>query len=101
VGLPSGIITAMPLRIARCVVVHGRVQGVWFRDSARHEARSRGVAGWVRNRSDGSVQAWLEGAPDAVEALIGWLHEGPPRAQVERVEVSEGEPEGLDGFDVR
>jgi acylphosphatase len=90
----------MPPRIARCVVVQGRVQGVWFRDSARHEARSRGVAGWVRNRSDGTVQAWLEGPPQAVEALIGWFHEGPPRAHVERVEVSEGEPQGLDGFEV-
>lgn len=102
-GLPpaSGIIRAMAAHVARSVTIHGHVQGVWFRDSARYEARSLGVGGWVRNRSDGTVQAWLEGPPDAVAAIIDWCRVGPPRARVERVDVTEAEPEGVDGFDVR
>jgi acylphosphatase len=91
----------MAARIARGVLIYGRVQGVWFRDSARHEASSRRVDGWARNRSDGAVQIWLEGPPDAVEAVIAWCHRGPPRADVQRVEVSDDEPRGLDGFEVR
>jgi acylphosphatase len=96
-----GIIRAMEHRVARRVIVHGRVQGVWFRDTARHEALARGVAGWVRNRSDGSVQAWFEGPPEGVDAMIDWCRGGPPRARVERVEVSEGEPQGLREFEGR
>ena len=96
----SGIISTMPSTVARTVQVFGQVQGVWFRDSARHEAGSRGVSGWVRNRSDGSVQAFLEGEPEAVEAVISWCRQGPPRAQVERVDVDDAEPQGLSGFDV-
>lgn len=91
----------MTERSARRVVVRGRVQGVWFRDSARHQAVAHGVDGWVRNRSDGSVEAWLEGSPDAVQAVVDWCHEGPPRARVERVEVSDEEPRGSHGFVVR
>jgi acylphosphatase len=83
------------------VVVHGRVQGVFFRDSTRRRAEAAGVAGWVANRPDGTVEAVLEGDADAVEALVRWLHDGPRGADVERVEVEEGEPEGLTGFDVR
>ena len=83
------------------VVVHGRVQGVFFRDSTRRRAEAAGVAGWVANRPDGTVEAVLEGDADAVEALVGWLHDGPRGADVERVKVEEGEPEGLTGFDVR
>ena len=83
------------------VVVHGRVQGVFFRDSTRRRAQAAGVAGWVANRPDGTVEAVLEGDADAVEALVRWLHDGPRGADVERVEVEEGEPEVLTGFDVR
>jgi acylphosphatase len=83
------------------VVVHGRVQGVFFRDSTRQRAHAAGVAGWVANRPDGTVEAVLEGDADAVEALVRWLQEGPRGADVERVEVEDGEPEGLTGFDVR
>ena len=83
------------------VVVHGRVQGVFFRDSTRRRAEAAGVAGWVANRPDGTVEAVFEGDADAVEALVRWLHDGPRGADVERVEVEEGEPEGLTGFDVR
>jgi acylphosphatase len=87
--------------IARGVAVHGDVQGVFFRDSTRDEAQSRGVAGWVHNRSDGAVEALFEGEPDAVEALVEFCRSGPSRAQVEDVEVEEREPEGLSGFEVR
>jgi len=87
--------------IARHVVVSGRVQGVWFRDTTRHHASEHGVAGWVRNRSDGAVEAWFEGPVDAVGAVVAWCHEGPPRAHVERVDVEDEEPRGLTGFSVR
>jgi acylphosphatase len=87
--------------IRRRVVVHGRVQGVFFRDSTRERARVHGVAGWVCNRPDGAVEAVLEGAPEAVERLLRFLETGPPRAQVERVEISEEPVEGLRGFAVR
>lgn len=72
--------------IARRLVVHGRVQGVWFRDSTRQEAERLGVDGWVRNRSDGSVEAWMQGGGAAVAALEAWCGHGPPRAKVAAVE---------------
>jgi acylphosphatase len=87
--------------IRRGVVVHGRVQGVFFRDTVRRLADSRRVSGWVGNRSDGTVEAVFEGAPDAVESMVRFCHEGPRGAQVERVEVTEEEPEGLLGFAIR
>ena len=82
------------------MVVHGRVQGVFFRDSCRREARSRQVAGWVRNNDDGTVEAVFEGEEDAVATLLRWAHVGPAGAQVGRVEVAEEQPEGLSGFRV-
>jgi acylphosphatase len=82
------------------VVVHGAVQGVFFRDSARRMASSRGVAGWVRNRPDGAVEAAFEGEPEAVESMLRFCREGPPRAAVERVEVEDEEPTGETGFRV-
>jgi acylphosphatase len=87
--------------VRRRAVVRGRVQGVFFRDSARERALAHGVAGWVGNRSDGSVEAVLEGSPEAVERVVRFLHTGPPRAQVESVELSQEPPEGLTGFEVR
>jgi acylphosphatase len=86
--------------IRRRVVVHGHVQGVFFRDSTRRLAEREGVAGWVRNRADGAVEAVFEGEPDAVERLLRFAREGPRGAEVERVDVAEEEPEGLRGFDV-
>jgi acylphosphatase len=83
------------------VVVHGRVQGVFFRDSARRQASSRGVAGWVTNRPDGAVEAVFEGEPDAVESLVRFMREGPRGADVSDVEVIDEEPEGLSGFEIR
>ena len=69
------------------LVVHGRVQGVYFRDSMRREALNLAVAGWVRNRSDGTVEAAVQGEPADVDAIVRWAHRGPERAQVERVEI--------------
>lgn len=87
--------------VARHVRVHGTVQGVFFRDSTWQQAEERGVAGWVRNRDDGTVEAHLEGAEDDVRALVAWLHEGPPRAVVQRVDDEPADPEGHTEFVVR
>lgn len=82
------------------VRVIGRVQGVWFRASTADEARSLGLAGWVRNAGD-DVEAAFEGPRPAVERAIEWCHAGPPNAHVELVDVSWEAPEGLDSFSVR
>jgi acylphosphatase len=87
--------------IARRVVVHGSVQGVFFRDTIRRRAESRGVAGWVRNCSDGTVEALFEGDPDAVESMVAFAGEGPRAAQVERVDVQDAPADGLGGFEIR
>lgn len=87
--------------VAHRLVVTGRVQGVFFRDSTRRQARRAGVAGWVRNRADGAVEAHLEGDEDAVAQVEAWIREGgPPRAVVSSVEVAEVDPTGEDGFRV-
>lgn len=86
--------------IRRRVVVKGRVQGVFFRDSCRKEALRRDVAGWVTNRDDDTVEAVFEGPADAVQAMIAWVHQGPPRAAVADVEVHDEEPEQASGFSV-
>ena len=86
--------------VARRVVVHGRVQGVFFRDTCRQEATRNGVTGWVRNEPDGTVGALFEGPRDAVEAMLAWCHVGPPRAHVDRMEVTEASPAGMRAFDV-
>ena len=83
------------------VVVSGRVQGVFFRDTTRRRAEAAGVAGWVRNRPDGAVEAVFEGDPAAVEELVEFSRRGPSRAEVVSLEVVEEEPEGLSGFGVR
>ncbi len=83
------------------VVVHGDVQGVFFRDTTRRKAQSRGVTGWVRNNPDGTVEALFEGDPEAVESMVAFAREGPRGAQVERVDVEEAQPEGGDGFQIR
>lgn len=87
--------------IGRRVIVHGRVQGVWFRESMRRVAEQHGVTGWVRNRPDGTVEAVFEGRPTDVELVVAWCREGPPRARVDRVETLDEPPEGLAGFAVR
>ncbi|MDO8847239.1 MAG: acylphosphatase [Coriobacteriia bacterium] len=82
------------------LVISGRVQRVYFRQSTADEARSLGLAGWVRNAGE-DVEAVFEGPRAAVERLIAWCHEGPPRASVERVDVRWSEPEETSGFSMR
>ena len=83
------------------VVVRGDVQGVFFRDTVRGSARERGVAGWVRNNPDGTVEAVFEGQQEDVDALVALSREGPRSASVEQMEVNDEEPEALEGFEVR
>lgn len=87
--------------VRRRVVVHGHVQGVFFRDTTRREAARRGVAGWVTNRPDGAVEAVFEGPADEVDAMVDFCSSGPRGADVDRVETNDEQPEGLQGFDVR
>ena len=87
--------------IRRRVVVRGRVQGVFFRDSLRRLAQQRDVRGWVANRADGTVEAVFEGEEEAVERLVDFSRKGPRGAHVESVDVAQEEPEGLAGFNVR
>ena len=84
--------------IRRRVIVHGFVQGVFFRDTVRRRAVAANVAGWVRNNRDGTVEAVFEGEKDAVERLVAVCREGPRGARVDRVDVTPEEPEGLTGF---
>jgi acylphosphatase len=86
--------------IRRRVIVHGFVQGVFFRDTVRRRAVAAGVAGWVRNNSDGTVEAVFEGERDQVERLVALCREGPPGSRVDRVEVIAEEPESAIGFNI-
>jgi acylphosphatase len=83
------------------VLITGRVQGVWFRQSCADQARLAQVHGWVRNRPDGRVEAVFEGDERALDAMVAWCWVGPPLASVSTVEVVEEEPEGLQQFSVR
>ena len=83
------------------VHVSGRVQGVYFRATTRDEAHEAGVDGWVRNLPDGRVEAVFEGPEDAVESMVAFCREGSPAARVEDVAVEYGDPEGIEGFEVR
>jgi len=83
------------------VVVHGRVQGVYFRESTLRAAQAVGVAGWVRNLPDGTVEAVFEGPADAVSQIVAVCRTGPPDARVDRLEVADETPEGLAGFAIR
>jgi acylphosphatase len=87
--------------IRRRVVVHGHVQGVFFRETTRRRAETGAVAGWVRNRPDGSVEAVFEGDEDAVARLVHFCEHGPRGAHVEWIDVTNEQPEGLSGFAVR
>ena len=87
--------------IRKRVVVHGFVQGVFFRDSVRRHAVSAGVGGWVRNNRDGTVEAVFEGEADSVEHLVALCHQGPRGARVDHVDVAPEEPERITGFAIR
>ena len=80
-----------PPKLTLRLVIHGRVQGVFYRDSMRREAQKLGLAGWVRNRSDGAVEAVVQGESAAVDAMVRWAQRGPEWAQVERVETGPDE----------
>ena len=83
------------------VVVSGRVQGVFYRDTCRRLAAGAGLSGWVRNTASGGVEAWFEGDPRDVARLVAWCREGTPGARVSGVEVIPERPAGVDGFRVR
>jgi acylphosphatase len=80
------------------VLISGQVQGVFFRDTCARRARAEGVAGWVRNRADGRVEAWFEGDAQPVDNMVTWCRQGPPRAEVTDVEVVDVEPASLNVF---
>lgn len=87
---------------AQRVLVSGRVQNVWFRDSCRREAQRLDLVGWVRNLPDGRVEVHVEGQDDeAIAALVAWCHDGPPNAVVDEVRTALSEPEGLTDFTIR
>jgi acylphosphatase len=88
------------MTVRKRVRAHGRVQGVFFRDSVRRAAQSAGVAGWAANRPDGTVEAVFEGPAEAVERLVELCRGGPGHASVSQLDVADEEPEGLTGFDV-
>ncbi len=89
------------MAVRRRIVAHGRVQGVFFRDSTRREAEAAGVAGWAGNAGDGTVVAVFEGEPDGVERLVQFCRDGPGNSRVSQLDVTEEEPEGLSGFSIR
>jgi acylphosphatase len=87
--------------VRRRVVIRGHVQGVFFRDSSRTQARRHQVTGWVTNRPDGAVEAVFEGDEAAVDAMVAWVHRGPDAAVVAHVEVIDEAPEGVPDFRIR
>jgi acylphosphatase len=89
----------MSERATKRLRIHGRVQGVWFRESMRQEAQRLGITGWVRNRMDGTVEALVQGDAMSVEAMVAWARRGPRDAQVRRVEVDDGPDEIFASFE--
>jgi len=89
------------MTVRKRVRAHGRVQGVFFRDSVRRAAAGRDVAGWASNNADGTVEAVFEGAPGDVEALVELCRAGPGHAEVTQLDVTDEPPEGLAGFEIR
>ena len=88
--------------MSRQIRVFGHVQGVGFRAALQHEARKLGVTGWVRNRTDGSVEALVQGSPEAVDAIIGWARHGPPGCRVRDFQAADaGQEEARAGFELR
>ena len=89
-------------RDQRRVLISGRVQAVFFRQTTRDRARELGLHGWVRNRTDGRVEAVFQGPPEAVAEMVAWCHHGPPHARVEHVEILEEPPtDPFPGFSIR
>jgi acylphosphatase len=88
-------------QIRKHLVIHGKVQGVFFRDSVRETAENEGASGWASNRDDGSVEVVVEGPPAAVHAVVEFARLGPVSAQVSGVDERDEEPEGLQSFEIR
>ena len=88
-GYQMNTLTLMPMAVTKRLIVTGRVQGVGFRFYTQRKARELGLAGWVRNRRDGSVEAVVQGAPAAVETMIEWARRGPPSAVVSDVQITD------------
>ena len=91
----------MTNRVRRRVIVRGRVQGVWFRESTRQQAEQYEVSGWVRNLPDDTLEAAFEGTPTAVELVLDFLRVGPPAADVTSIDIRHEPLEDLAGFEVR
>jgi acylphosphatase len=89
-----------PQASARRLLIVGRVQGVWYRASAKVEAERLGLRGWTRNLRDGSVEALVAGSDEAIERFIDWAHQGPPNARVERIEISPADLPQEAGFHI-
>ncbi|TAH52762.1 MAG: acylphosphatase [Betaproteobacteria bacterium] len=87
--------------VARRLVIHGRVQGVWYRASAQSEATRLGLRGWVRNRLDGSVEALVIGTSALIDRFVEWAYDGPPKAQVTRIDLTVAVAEPVEGFEQR
>ncbi|NIA10240.1 MAG: acylphosphatase [Nitrospiraceae bacterium] len=83
------------------VFISGKVQGVWFRASAKEKAEQLMLSGWARNLPDGRVEAVFEGGDKAVDEMVKWCHRGPPLARVDNVEVKYETPQGERGFSVK
>jgi acylphosphatase len=95
----NACMSASPTRLR--LSIHGRVQGVWFRNSIRRTATERSVSGWAQNLPDGSVEVVLEGDAEAVRAVAAFCRQGPRHARVDRVEEHEEPVEELRGFEIR
>jgi len=90
----------MPMTVTKHLVISGRVQGVGYRFYMQRKARELGAAGWVRNRSDGTVEAVVHGSPEQVDAVVAWARRGPPSAVVADVKISDGSGD-YTGFEAR
>ena len=90
------------MKINAHLVISGQVQGVWFRAKTKQKAQELGLTGWVRNTSNGCVEAIFEGEEEKVENMIKWCHHGPPMAKVDDVVVKkQTKTIGFDGFSIR
>ncbi|SCW46067.1 acylphosphatase [Sphingobium faniae] len=87
--------------VARHLVIHGRVQGVFYRNWMVTAARQLGITGWVRNRMDGTVEAIVEGSLEAVDRMLQLAHDGPPAAKVDQIAAQERKADGFSNFEKR
>ncbi|HRP96958.1 MAG TPA: acylphosphatase [Rhodocyclaceae bacterium] len=87
--------------VSRRLTIHGRVQGVYYRATAQETALRLNLAGWVRNRRSGTVEAVVSGPEAAVDAFIAWAHEGPPAARVERIDIADADAPDAGSFEQR